>query len=164
MVRTLLVGFIAAIGFGLFAMHVSSARAGADITVTVNSAGNTDDGVCSGAPNAGTGNCTLREAINQVNGGAADIIKFHPSIFSEATPGTINLESGLGDLPAITREVTINAVGAGVIIDGNVNGDGTVCDTAGLAVGGFGCDDGLEVNATHNNFSFTLLGGGDPAT
>jgi len=148
-VRTLLAGIVAAIAFGLFAMHVSNARAGAAVTVVVNSTGNTDDTVCSGAPNAGTGNCTLREAINSVNGGAADVIKFRTATFSEATPGVIDLESGLGALPPISREVIIDAVGAGVILDGDVDADGS---TIGI---------GLEVDASHNTFSFSLLGGGD---
>src|SRR3989304_1535748 len=46
--------------------------------LTVNTVSNTDDGDCEGPPNAGSGNCTLHEAIDDVNGGLADRINFHP--------------------------------------------------------------------------------------
>jgi CSLREA domain-containing protein len=173
-VRTLLVGFVAAIAFGLFATHAHNVRAVTATVVTVNSTANTDDGICSGPPNAGTGNCTLREAIYTVNAGQADTIKFHPTIFSKATPGVINLESGFGDLPTIVREVTIDGTGAGVIIDGDGGGtgdpadNGTPCQATNLATGNdahgnpaLPCDNGIEVSAPHNNFAFSLLGNGN---
>jgi CSLREA domain-containing protein len=165
--RFALTGFVAAFAVGLLALHAHNAHAVTPTVVTVNSTANTDDGICSGPPNAGTGNCTLREAIYAVNAGQADTIKFHPTIFSKTTPGVINLESGFGDLPTIVREVTIDGTGAGVIIDGNVNGDATVCSAAGLLAGldahgnpALACDNGIEVSAPHNNFAFSLLGNG----
>jgi CSLREA domain-containing protein len=171
--RLTLVGIVAAFAVSLFALHARNAHAVTATVVTVNSTANTDDGICSGPPNAGTGNCTLREAIYTVNAGQADTIKFHPTIFSKATPGVINLESGFGDLPTITREVTIDGTGAGVIIDGDGGGTGdpadnaTPCSAANLASGldahgnpARPCSRGLEVSANHNNFGFTLLGNG----
>ena len=151
----LLVGLIA-----LAAVLGPHTRVSAATIVTVNSTANTDDGACTGSPNSGLGNCTLREAINVVNAGLADTIKFHIPVFSEATPGVINLEAGLGQLPVITGEVTIDARGAGVIIDGDGNANGIYCEAAGLAPGGVACSDGLEVHASLNAFAFSLLGGG----
>ncbi len=88
----------------------------------------------------------------------------------------------MGALPIITRDATIDATGAGVIIDGDGGGpllqppalvapdvtdNGTPCGTANLLTGvdahgnaARPCDGGLEVSATHNNFGFTLLGNG----
>jgi CSLREA domain-containing protein len=172
--RFSVVGIVAAFAVGLFALHAHNAHAVTPSVVTVNSTANTDDGICSGPPNAGTGNCTLREAIYAVNAGQADTIKFHPAAFSKTTPGVINLESGFGDLPTIVREVTIDGTGAGVIIDGDGGGtgdpadNGTPCSGANLASGldahgnpALPCDNGIEVNATHNNFAFSLLGNGN---
>jgi CSLREA domain-containing protein len=153
-----LLGIAAAVSLTAFVSRPDGTHAGVGLVFTVNATENTDDGVCSGAPNLGAGNCTLREAINYMNLGFGETIKFSNSAFPPGSPATINLEAGLGDLPAITRElITIDATGAGVIIDGDVNGNGTYCEAAGLDGGGLPCDDGLEVSANVDNFTFTLL-------
>jgi hypothetical protein len=80
---------------------------------TVNSTANTDDGVCNGPPNKDpnpAGNCTLHEAIDRVNAGGADTIEF-------STSGTIDVSSGLGQLPDFTlANVTINSKGRNIIL------------------------------------------------
>ncbi len=109
----------------------------------VNSTANTSDGACNVA------NCTLREAIDTVNTGPAGIIEFDLAAFPPATPGAIDIEGGLGALPPITADVIIDALDAGVIIDGNGNDDGT-------AVG-----PGLAVHGSHAGFTFELFGDGN---
>ncbi|MEX2158637.1 MAG: hypothetical protein WEB04_04470, partial [Dehalococcoidia bacterium] len=125
------------------------ARAGAVAKLTVNSTANNDDGDCSGAPNAGSGDCTLREAINDVNDGLADEINFHPAVFSQAAHGVIQLDLGLGPLPPILRQVKIDAKGVGVVLDGDFDNDG------------IGVPWGIMVIASHNGFDFELNGGGN---
>ena len=89
---------------------------------------NTDD--------AGAG--SLRQAILDANDMAgADTITFDAAVFPPGTPATI---SPANDLPTITGDLTIDASGAGVIIDG-------------LAGGGV---DGLSFDGG----TFSLIGGG----
>jgi CSLREA domain-containing protein len=128
------------------------ADAGAVAKLTVNSTSNTDDGQCNGPPNdQAVGNCTLREAIEQVNDGLADTINFHPTVFSKASPGVIQLDLGEGELPPIEREVTIDNNGTAVVLDCNAENDGN-----------WQCDDGLIVRPTHNAFDFTRQAVRDP--
>jgi CSLREA domain-containing protein len=112
--RTLLVGIVAAIALGLFAMHVNSARAGVAVTFTVNNStdvgdGNPGDGTCdtvSGPPVI----CTLRAAIEEANAlNGPNVINF------TATDTTL-----LSALPPITERLTIDASAntAGFSIDG----------------------------------------------
>ena len=102
-----------------FTVFAGNASAGGDTKITVNSTANIDDGKCEGAPNDDeTGNCTLHEAIDMVNNGDADIINFHKPIFSKEQPGVINLCSGEGELPDITRDIVIDSKNSGVILDG----------------------------------------------
>jgi CSLREA domain-containing protein len=111
--------------------------------LTVNSTANTSDGTCDVA------SCTLREAIEDVNDGVSDLIEFDPDVFDEFDPPTINIEDGEGVLPAISSDVTIDLTGAGLVIDGDGNDDGTVVGPA------------LSVTGTHNGFFFELFGEGE---
>jgi hypothetical protein len=128
-VRLLVVGVVAAIAFGLFAMHVNSARAGVFVTFTVNNStdvgdGNAGDGTCdtvSGAPVI----CTLRAAIEEANAlNGPNVINF------SATDTTLG-----SALPPITERVTIDASAnaAGFSIDASSN-----CDSLELAAGSSG--------------------------
>jgi hypothetical protein len=121
----LLVGIVAAIAFGLFAMHVNSARAGVAVTFTVNNStdagdGNPGDGVCdtvSGPPVI----CTLRAAIEESNAlNGPNVINF-----------TATNTAPLSDLPTITERVTIDA---------SANPDGFSIDASGA-----GADTGLTL-------------------
>lgn len=158
-----LLGIAAAVSFAVFVSRPHGTHAAPPIVYTVNSAANTDDGTCSGAPNLGAGDCTFREAIDYINLGVGQEIHFSASAFPPGAPATIDLESGLGDLPTITRDdTTIDATGAGVILDGNASGTGPVCDSAALVAWPSDgqihpCDDGIEVSANVHNFTFTLL-------
>ena len=67
-VRITLLAVVAAFSLGALSLFLTQASAGPP-AVTVNSTSNTDDGDCEGTPNAGVGNCTLVEAINDVNAG-----------------------------------------------------------------------------------------------
>lgn len=129
-------------------------RAGFAPVVTVNTTVNSDDGDCQGPPNDAdqTGQCSLREAINEVNSGGSDAIAFEPRVFTRAVPGVINLESGAGCLPDIARpSVTIDLAGASVILDGDGNHDGV------KAV----CQAGIVATLTTNGFDFSLIGHDD---
>lgn len=106
-------------------------------TFTVNSTGdgadsNTSDGVC----DDGTGNCTLRAAIQQANASAgADMITFS---LGAGTP-TINVgaTTGLG-LPAITGTVTIDGnTGGATRVE--LNGAGVTTASNGLNINATGC-------------------------
>ena len=100
--RVTLLAIVAAFVIGVLAILAYNTRA-ATITVTVNTTDNDDDSSCD--PLA-SGDCTLHEAIDDANNGAADIIKFDTSVFS---PGTIDLSTGELDLPVIEVEVIIDA-------------------------------------------------------
>ena len=121
-ITKLLIGAVVLLGLlGLFVALAGSASAGGDTKITVNSTANIDDGECEGAPNDDEiGNCTLREAINMVNNGDADIINFHKPVFSKEQPGVINLceDDSEGTLPEIRRDVVIDSKNSGVILDG----------------------------------------------
>ena len=157
-VRVTLLAIVAALMIGALSVFVNEVTAGADSKVTVNTVSNTDDGDCGGAPNAGSGDCTFREAINAVNAGLADTINFHKDVFSKASPGVIFIDGDVTDnegcLPTIEREVTIDSTNTGVVLDGDTNDDGTAED----------CSDGtregvIQVDANGNGFDFTFLGG-----
>jgi hypothetical protein len=127
------------------------ANAGFLPRVYVNSTGSSSDGDCEGEPNDHLpgGDCTLGEAITQVNSGNADSIGFVPHVFTLTTPGVISLEAGDGCLPKITRTgVTIDLAGASVILDGDSNHDHIKAT----------CQAGLVAALTSNGFDFTLLG------
>jgi CSLREA domain-containing protein len=132
---------------------VLPASAGGDAVVTVNSISNTDDGDCEGAPNAGAGNCTLREAINAVNDGDADIIKFHPAVFAKAQPGVISLCNADHNLPFIERDVVIDSTDSGVVIDGG-NKDNDCLDGPSSPA-----TSGIDVQPLGNGLDFELKGG-----
>jgi len=133
-------------------------------TVFVNTTANTDDGQCNGPPNdAALGNCTLHEAIDRVNLGFADVIKFHPAIFPKAAPGVIDLEAVDPDdsaqygtdydgLPPIMREVVIDNTGTAVVLHCDTQHNGTWGVTN-------DCAWGIRVEASHNGFDFDLIGG-----
>jgi hypothetical protein len=142
-------GLIAAVAIGL-QMHFSTSRTSAvtPVVVTVNTTSNAaSDAVCSGAPNPGTGDCKLREAIEQVNLGNADTIKF---AIPGVGPHVINLDptATAGDLPIITADdTTIDASGDSIILDGdNSDGGGTASR-------------GIRVEAATSLFDFTLTSG-----
>ena len=69
-------------------------------TLTVNTTADHDDGTC------GTTDCTLREAVQGVNASASatNAITFASGIASQ----TIELANALGQLPAISKQVTID--------------------------------------------------------
>jgi hypothetical protein len=117
------------------------------VTVWVNTTDNSaGDGLCRGAPNAlgGDNDCTLREAIDQLNLGNAQIIKFA----FPTSNHTIDLSTGAGALPFITGDDgTIDASGTTVIIKGPGN-------TSPL----------LQVNASGTGFDFTLTKGSGAIT
>lgn len=68
---------------------------------------------------ADSGEGSLREAMQQARPGT--VIRFDPAVFPEANPATIMLKSGLPELA--TGEVTIDAQGAGAILDGSLLGN-----------------------------------------
>jgi len=154
-------------------MITGKAEAGVAAKVTVNTTGNTDDGDCEGPPNDNVigGDCTLHEAIDAVNVGIADLINFHPAVFAENDPGTIIIDgedgawgppdgipNNLGCLPAIQRDgVTIDATGAGVIIDGDDDDDPSA-ETGGSPEE---CVAAILVELTQNGFDFDLIGNGN---
>ncbi|MGH7485169.1 MAG: CSLREA domain-containing protein, partial [bacterium] len=112
-------------------------------TYQVNSTADTDDGSCDAFSVAPPKDCTLREAINAANAAPntgvtpdIDIITFLSSVFTVASPGTINLTSAL---PSIVDDLRINAAGSGVKIDGG------------------GVYDGLNVAADNSDFRFEIL-------
>ncbi len=140
--KRLAIAALLIIAFAAFALtHPSLTPAGPDALI-VNSTANTSDGVCDATT------CTLREAIDDVNSGLGSLLSFDPAVFPPGAPGVIDIEGGDGPLPAITEDTTINALGSGVIIDGNSNNDGT-------AVG-----PGLTVTGSHDGFVFDLFGEG----
>jgi len=147
----LLFGAILLLGLAVaFTVLADNASAGSSAVVTVNSTGNFDDGDCEGPPNDdATGNCTLAEAINTANAGDADIIRFHPPVFSKESPGVIDIEGGDGCLPEITVDVIIDSSDTGVIIDGDADDDGSPVI----------CDGGLHVSPLGHGHDFTLNGG-----
>ena len=146
----LLFGAVVLLGLAVaFTVFAGNATAGGDEKITVNSTANIDDGECEGAPNDDEiGNCTLFEAINLVNNGDADIINFHKPVFSKEQPGVINLCTGEGDLPPITRDVVIDSSNSGVIIDGGSKSDECASSS-----------NGLTVFAESNGLDFKLDGG-----
>ncbi len=141
--RLLLVAVIAAVVVGV---QAALPRGGAAATTyTVNSTANTDDGSCDPLSTVPPEDCTLHEAIDAANASVGlDTIKFLPGAFAYASPGTIDVSGGA--LPYITDDLTIDARGAGVIIDGGA-----------LAA------DGLHVVADNNVFVFNVIGDGTPA-
>ncbi len=165
-IRVLLVAIVAAITVGALSVYTAQqTSAGAATTVTVNSVGNTDDGSCSGAPNAGSGDCTLHEAIDVVNDGKADVINFHKTVFPKVTPGVIQVDLGDfaendGDncLPPIVREVVIDSSNTGVVLDGDANGDLVAIDCSDTPSDS-NREGVIQVDASHNGFDFELMGG-----
>ena len=139
---------------GLFVSLAGNASAGGDAKVTVNSTANIDDGTCEGPPNdAALGNCTLHEAIDLVNEGDADIINFHPPVFSKEQPGIINLCNEQNRLPVIMRDVVIDSKDSGVVIDGGSKDDDCLD-------GPFGPSTlGLKAEAKSDGLDFELNGG-----
>jgi hypothetical protein len=117
------------------------------VTVWVNTTDNSaGDGLCRGAPNVlgGDNDCTLREAIDQLNLGNAQIIKFA----FPTSNHTIDLSTGVGALPFITGDDgTIDASGTTVIIKGT----GMTFPL-------------LQVNASGTGFDFTLTKGSGAIT
>ncbi|MCA9330860.1 CSLREA domain-containing protein, partial [Candidatus Saccharibacteria bacterium] len=98
------------------------------------------------------GNCTLREAINNVNAGSdtTDGGGGGDCVAGDGTDDTITLPSGTitltSDLPTITASITIQGQGMGVsVIDGdngaykmfNLSGTGTSAVFQGLTISGF---------------------------
>jgi CSLREA domain-containing protein len=91
--------------------------------------------------------CTLREAILVANAAVGETevrITFDSAVFPSTTPATIALADE--PLPQITRKaVTIDAAGAGVVVDGaglegttaGLRSSGEATTVRGLAVGGF---------------------------
>ncbi len=171
-IRLLLVAIVAAITVGALSIYTAhQTDAGPVLKVTVNSVGNTDDGDCTGAPNEGSGDCTLHEAIDVVNEGKADEINFHKTVFSKVTPGVIQID--LGDhvvndggncLPPNERDVVIDSSNTGVILDGDANDDLTAIDCSAVDSADDAFDDVnregvIQVDASHNGFDFTLIGG-----
>ncbi len=137
-------------GIAMLAVH--GAAAGGTVTVTVNSTANIDDGACEGPPNdQATGDCTLREAILHVNAGHAGVIDFLPAAFPEQQPGVIELcgDGSAGELPAITRGVTIDATGSAVVLDGGSKD--VACVTPAAA--------GIVASPQQDGLDFTLTGG-----
>ena len=137
---------------GLTIVGANGAAAGGASTVTVNSTANVDDGACEGPPNDdAAGNCTLREAIIEVNAGNTSVINFHPPVFAEQQPGVVRLcaDGSAGALPAITRDVIIDATGSAVVLDGGSK-DGA-CVTPAVA--------GIIASPQQDGLDFTLIGG-----
>ncbi len=130
------------------------ARAGFVPRVYVNSTGNASDGDCEGPPNDRVigGECTLREAIEEVNEGGTGSIGFVPRVFSGSAPSAIDLENGDGCLPRIqTSGVTIDLSGANVIIDGDDPNNGVRAT----------CQAAIVVAIMYYGFDFTLIGNED---
>jgi CSLREA domain-containing protein len=145
--RVLLLVAAVAVVLAVQAAFATQAPAGA-AKLTVNSTANDDDGSCDHPPGPGI-DCTLHEAIDAANAGLGNLINFHPATFPEAQPGTIFLDQGSGPLPFIIAQITIDAKGTGVILDGDTDNDG------------FGVPWGIVADAQKNGFDFELNGGGN---
>lgn len=88
------------------------------------------DGICSDS----YGWCTLRAAMEQANDWAGvDAITF-------ATPMTITVDAGMGQLPVITDQVTIDASGEASAGRPGVTIDGDGGQFVGLQIGADGCE------------------------
>ncbi len=171
-VRTLLVGIVAAIAFGLLAMYVNSARAGgAFVTFTVNNSGdavdaNPGDGNCNinpGPPSV----CTMRAAIMEANAlNGPNIIKF--------TATNTQLTVANGALPTVTERVIIDAsdrpdgftIDASLLV-GGANGLTLGLGSSGSVIRGLIIKGAVAVGATGNglviNGGAAHIIGGDPA-
>ncbi|HDQ70881.1 MAG TPA: DUF11 domain-containing protein, partial [Chloroflexi bacterium] len=111
---------------------------------------------------ADAGSGTLRQAL--LDAGDGDTITFVPIIFPPTQPAVITLAS---PLPEITQDnLTIDASGAGVILDGS----GTTTGVSGLLLEGNGCvirnlqvvnfpDDGIQVHGTGHTIEGNRIGG-----
>ncbi len=109
----------------VFTETTRQAYAGVLTTFAVNDTGDTDDG----DPNNGI--TTLREAINLANATAGDDTITFGGIFTDETPDTITLTSGL---LTITDDVTILGTGvSNLTVSGN--NASTVFEISGLATG-----------------------------
>ncbi len=107
------------------------------VTFTVNSTVDDDDGACDPSP----GDCSLREAINAANALAgADTIEF------AVGAGTPTINVGIGGLPVISQPVTISGnTGGATRIE--LNGTGTLAGVDGLSISGGGSTvRGLVIN------------------
>ena len=119
LLRFLLLAVLATVVFGLRAAFPDGAEAAQKYTV--NTTENTDDGSCDPLSTVPPEDCTLWEAIDAANDGSGDhdTINFLPSVFTPQSPGIIDLSVDAGALPIITESLTINAVGAGVVVTGD---------------------------------------------
>lgn len=108
-----------------------------------------------GAPacDTGSGDCSLRAAIEQANEDGGGSVTFDNSVFPSGSPATIALDSsGNGELPTIVVPLTIDGSGAGVILE---PADGSMLD-----YGLFVLDDtpGDATDFTIIGNSFTIRG------
>lgn len=94
------------------ALCLGAGEAFAAKALVVNSTDTDHDGTCE--PLA-SGDCTLPEAIDAANGGGAKTITFDPNVFA---PGAGVEIQPTAPFPVITRGITIDGRGAGVVLDG----------------------------------------------
>ncbi|MCH7793470.1 MAG: CSLREA domain-containing protein, partial [Planctomycetes bacterium] len=151
-VRLILLAVLAAAFLGAQAIIANQAQSAPITKFIVNSVGDdVDDDIGDGDCDTGATvvdpngvvliECTLRAAIEEANAILADEINFNPKVFS---PATIELTA---DLPSILVELVIDATGATVIVDGNSQAWHV-----------------FEVFAGHDDFDFSLIGGGSTMT
>jgi len=76
-----------------------------------------NDPACEIAP-SGSGQCSLRAAIEEANSQGSGMITFDPTAFPPNNPASLALDAtGNGELPEITVPLTIDGTGAGVILE-----------------------------------------------
>src|SRR4030042_2388461 len=92
--------------------YIREVNASGQNLIIVNAKDDLDDGSCDST------HCSLREAINSSNNHQGpDKITFDPQVFPSHEPGIIEIMTGGWEL--VNSETTIDASGAGVIIDGS---------------------------------------------
>src|SRR5215210_1556983 len=105
----------------IFGLAIIAVPALAGTTFTVNSIADTGDATPDGVCNDGSGNCTLREAIQEANA--------HPiSLCSLMGPDIINFNIGGSGVQTITLASPLPIIDDPVTIDGYSQGDGTADD------------------------------------
>jgi parallel beta-helix repeat protein len=111
---------VVAVGTAVFlALNRPGAEAVNGATYIVDSTGDGDDFITDGVCDDGSGKCTLRAAMQEVNASAgADTIIFDTAVFPPppSSPATITLSKNL--TPLSTGDDTVDGSSAGVIVDG----------------------------------------------
>ncbi|MCH8849655.1 MAG: right-handed parallel beta-helix repeat-containing protein [Chloroflexi bacterium] len=95
-----------------------SITAGPPAYVVNTTADDPDSDAAIPACDTGSGDCTLRAAIEQANEAGGGAITFDAAVFPAGAPATIAIDAtGNGELPTIVVPLTIDGSGAGVVLE-----------------------------------------------